>query len=729
MLKRLTALGLGLLLSTSGSWAIAQEPNGNEPILQVPATQSEDDPVAIAVAQEEEEAPAPEPELIRGELADGDPVSDQGELHDEIPITVEDEFRRLVIELNSSAFDTVLVLEKLDENGEPDFHHTWRNDDSENGSNSRLDIIVPEAGEYRIGVYSYSDFEMGGYQLRIVRTSSADLDERVLRNDMGSITAEDPINEQLGSNTDSFDIEIEEPSRISVDVWSEEFDTYLMVQGIRNGQPVPGQEWHNDDYGGSQQHSHIDADVPPGSYRITVAPYSAGEGGNYEMRATATDIPEGAGFTPGFDEEFGPWVGPDFPPFDMDPGFGADDLGNRIEVGILNRFDRQNAQGHYYDRYEIQAFRGQAIRISLNSQEFDTVLRVNMLDENDDADPAMGWENDDGGFEGGSLVEFVAPFDGVYRIVVTSFAGNAMGRYELRIQQAMPGAAGGIANVQVAPGERLEVGNLSNFDPLNDAGQHFDSYTMDVVEGETYTVDLNATGFDPILSVTSPDDPFFVVENDDYLGSTSRSLVEFVAPESGQMQIQVTSFEAGGEGVYQLVIRNGAFADHDHEHGPGDFLAPPQAAEPVEMEEEGTLEAGDSAEDDGRLYDEFPVSGVHGQQIRIDLASEDFDTYLILESPSGRLLEADDFQGSETRSVLEAVLDETGEFKVKVTSYDSGETGDYTLLIELSGNGESTRTDCWCRAHDSRSISARNHASILATWVIRTSSMGRKAIE
>lgn len=661
------------------NWALAQD---NE----VP-TDPAADPVQLTVPAEaipaQEEAPKPAgPEIIEGELRDGDPVADVGGMHDVHSITVSDEERRLIIDLSSSAFDTVLVVEKLLADGTPDPQNSYRNDDSDAGSNSRLDITVPEAGEYRVLVYSFGGFEAGPYRLTIHRMPSVNLNERVLRNEMGSITADDPIHPTLGNTADSFDIEIDQVSRVTLDVWSEEFDTYIMLERIENGQPLPNQAWSNDDYGGSTQHSHIDADVQPGTYRITVAPYSGGLGGNYEMRAIASDIPPNA---PPLPPGNNPWVdpfGPGFVPFD--PNVAPGDFANRIEPGILNQFDRQNVQGFYYDRFEIDAFQGQPIRITLSSNEFDTVLRVNMLDENDDADPNVSWSNDDSGLDGtNSLIEFVAPFTGVYRITITSLAPNTQGRYELQIAQAPPGGAGPL-NVQAQPGQRLEVGNLSAFDEVDAAGRHFDLYNIEVVEGETYTLEVNATGFDPILSVTSDHDEFFLEENDDYEGSTTRSLVQFIAPVSGEFQVRVLSFEAAGEGTYQLTIDSGENHGIDHNHHEP-IIAPPNATEGEVIETEGVLEDSDEVTEDGRYIDTYTFAGQAGQQVRIDLDGDEFDAFLALKAPSGRLIEADDFQGDVSRSVLESILSEAGEYQVQVTTYDANETGSYKLQIEVGG--------------------------------------------
>jgi len=59
----------------------------------------------------------------------------------------------------------------------------------------------------------------------------------------------------------------------------------------------------------------------------------------------------------------------------------------------------------------------------------------------------------------------------------------------------------------------------------------------------------------------------------------------------------------------------------------------------------------------------------------------DFDTYLILRAPSGRQRDNDDAPGMGTDSMLDQTLDETGTYRVMVTSYQPGTTGSYTLTV------------------------------------------------
>ena len=79
-----------------------------------------------------------------------------------------------------------------------------------------------------------------------------------------------------------------------------------------------------------------------------------------------------------------------------------------------------------------------------------------------------------------------------------------------------------------------------------------------------------------------------------------------------------------------------------------------------------------------------------GQHVSIDLRSSAFDTYLILTDPAGEQTENDDAENGSSvgHSSIETDLVENGTYRVLVTSYESGESGAYTLTIAPSAAAE-----------------------------------------
>lgn len=101
--------------------------------------------------------------------------------------------------------------------------------------------------------------------------------------------------------------------------------------------------------------------------------------------------------------------------------------------------------------------------------------------------------------------------------------------------------------------------------------------------------------------------------------------------------------------------------------------------------ETGELATGDLTLTGGELQDTFPVRASDGQWIKVDLRSTAFDPYLILRTPDEQQSENDDASEDDTEHsqvIYQAV--QGGQFQIIVTSYESGESGAYTLTYEVT---------------------------------------------
>jgi hypothetical protein len=100
----------------------------------------------------------------------------------------------------------------------------------------------------------------------------------------------------------------------------------------------------------------------------------------------------------------------------------------------------------------------------------------------------------------------------------------------------------------------------------------------------------------------------------------------------------------------------------------------------------GRLEKGDDTLSSGEYMDAYTFTGRTGQRAIVDLRSGDFDPYVFVRAPSGEQFDNDDFEGDASRSLLSLDLTENGEYRVTVTSYKKGETGGYTLSIDVGSS-------------------------------------------
>lgn len=100
------------------------------------------------------------------------------------------------------------------------------------------------------------------------------------------------------------------------------------------------------------------------------------------------------------------------------------------------------------------------------------------------------------------------------------------------------------------------------------------------------------------------------------------------------------------------------------------------------LEEEGALNPGDLTLSDGSLYKQYVFDGEEGQAITISMASNEFDTYLILVGPEGEMLaQNDDVSESNRNSEISITLPQTGTYLVIANAYDSTGQGNYSITI------------------------------------------------
>jgi len=82
----------------------------------------------------------------------------------------------------------------------------------------------------------------------------------------------------------------------------------------------------------------------------------------------------------------------------------------------------------------------------------------------------------------------------------------------------------------------------------------------------------------------------------------------------------------------------------------------------------------------GRYFDTYSLQLTAGERLVATLSSLEFDAYLILEAPGGTEFENDDY-GEENDARLDVLVDATGIWKLKATSYEEQEQGAYTLTM------------------------------------------------
>ena len=351
-----------------------------------------------------------------GRLEPGDAELDAGEFIDSY--TFEGEAgEQVLLDLRSGDVDTYLIL--VAPSGQ-----SFENDDFEGDSRrSVISETLQEPGEYRVGVTSYSAGETGAYSLRIRVSDAGPVVAQGPRTESGTLRDGD---EELrtGEYADIYTFDGSPGETVVATLSSSDFDPYLIVRGPDEDRK------ENDDLEGRPGESEVEMTLAEsGEYRVIVTSYAPGETGAYSLR-----IAQGA---PDRAEQ------------------QRRDVAN-LPVGssvrsALDDGDGLRETGQYRDLYVFEGTTGDAVSVSMTSDDFDTFLQV--------VTPAgEAIDNDDWqGSLSESRVELVLPETGRYRLVATSYRAGDMGAYELSVGSSQPTRSADRAPVEGAPGRVLGV--------------------------------------------------------------------------------------------------------------------------------------------------------------------------------------------------------------------------------------------------------------------------------
>ena len=334
--------------------------------------------------------------------------------------------------------------------------------------------------------------------------------------------------------------------------------------------------------------------------------------------------------------------------------------GSRIESGSLTSGDPTLDSGEYYDTYSLSGTAGDYVVIDLRSSDFDPYLML--------ISPSREYfENDD--YEGDahrSQVVMELPESGDYIVAVTSYKADETGAYEVRIDRS--------AASRAASGPRVEYGELAAGDETLESGEYADAHKFEGVPGQRVRLDVSSSDFDTYLMLIDPNGGS--AENDDVDGLPGHSLIEADITEVGTHLVVVTSYKPDETGSYELSMDFGAASSTASRQRDVVEIA-------VGHSTGGRLEPGDQQMDTGEYGDVYVFDGNSGARVNIEMTSSDFDTYLVLITPSADQIDNDDYENSSSRSQIDIALRETGRYRIVATSYKGNETGDYQLKLEL----------------------------------------------
>ncbi len=150
--------------------------------------------------------------------------------------------------------------------------------------------------------------------------------------------------------------------------------------------------------------------------------------------------------------------------------------------------------------------------------------------------------DDDGGNDGGSRIEWTAPDDGTYYVVVMGYGGSSTGTYELslvdfreRLQSA----------VRISTGTSIES-RLAG-------GSDADYFYFRADRGVSYVIEARLLSHpDTVMELLDSDGRR--IESDDDGGTGGGSRIEWTAPDNDTYYVVVESYDSDDTGTYRLTL-------------------------------------------------------------------------------------------------------------------------------------------------------------------------------
>ena len=465
----------------------------------------------------------------------------------------------------------------------------------------------------------------------------------------GQLTAEDPKvdSEDLGEFVyDTWSVQARDGQRLQVAMRSDDFDSYLEVyKDTDQGDPIIS----DDDGLGEGGNSRARFTAESGSYIIRARTLSGLEGGDYTIEVT--------------DRGQAPRA----------PRPTAIRMGDDVDGEISDRspVEEDGEYGEYtYNGYSFRAREGERVAITLESDDFDPIVRVGRMGRSGAFEELA--QNDDSGAGGlNSYLIFTAPSNGEYVIRAAPLDGSTDGDYELALAEAPPP----LVSRPITVGETVE-GSLDEDDGGNQFGTRADAYSFTGTAGQRLVATMSSDAFDTYLELFSENTEenggrYALDSDDDGAGEGTNSRLTYTIPSDGQYTIEARAFTGEGEGAYTLMFEEAA-------------PLPAPVALTFGATVQGEIVAEDPRDDENRGFDAYTFTGTAGNRIQLVMRSGDFDTYLQVGSPEGdfyAMASDDDGLGEGTDSRLNYILPNDGEFVVRASPLYADADGLYSLEL------------------------------------------------
>jgi hypothetical protein len=308
---------------------------------------------------------------------------------------------RYIITMRSGDFDAYLTAARS-VGGVTDVLAT--NDDGGGGTDARLRFTPPSPGRYLVVAQSLTLEGTGSYTLQIERAGPEPAPEpiRVGQTLRGSLDGHSAV-EPNGRPYRMYTLQAGRDERRTITMRSTDFDAYLYIQRrSANGIVDVGSD---DDSGGDRDARYTL--TGPGEFLILASAFRSDAEGAFTISVEEAPALRRV------------------PPRPIA-------FGTPVEA-LLTDLDPQLDDGSHFHLFTFEGRRGDRIRISLESTDFDAFLALGRPGEGGELDVLIG--DDDGGEGTDALIETSLDQDGTYLVRATSFFGGQTGAYRLRLDR------------------------------------------------------------------------------------------------------------------------------------------------------------------------------------------------------------------------------------------------------------------------------------------------------
>jgi serine protease Do len=203
----------------------------------------------------------------------------------------------------------------------------------------------------------------------------------------------------------------------------------------------------------------------------------------------------------------------------------------------------------YCKTYTFKMVKGAKYEIIMRSDDLDSYLRL----ENPKGDQVA--EDDDSGQGNTGLdakIEYEATETGDFKVIATTFAPGATGKFKLTVKQiGGPAEKGKETSIKLKDGKGSYTGKLGN-DDGKFKNKVAKTIEVNLEEGKEYQFDLMSRDFDSYLYLLGPDGAV-LAEDDDSGGNLDSRIVHKIA-KSGRYRLVVSSFGGSDTGEFTLSV-------------------------------------------------------------------------------------------------------------------------------------------------------------------------------